>query len=427
MIKKIIYWIIWGLISAFYLNYLLDQSFGAILFGIFAFPILIVMPYNFIREQQRRFILTRLFVGVLFIVSGLIKANDALGFSYKLDEYFSADVLNLEFLMPLSLVMAAGICIVEIVLGVMVIIGSRPKLTNWSLMGMIVFFTFLTFYSAYFNKVTDCGCFGDAIKFTPWQSFGKDILLMLFIGLLISGEKHILPMFNTKKENMLLVIVTFFCFAFVVHTYRHLPVKDFRPYAVGKNITDGMKTCDELNLPCTEEALVYVVKDKQSGVVSEMLSSDYQNEWQNYDFVEATDKSVILQEGYEPPIHDFSISREGVDFTSYILDEKNAFLLVCYNIEKTSLSQQKAINKFYSQCLASGISFYALCASSDDNIAQFKAKNDVSYPFYFTDETTLKTMIRSNPGLILLGQGTIKGKWHVNDFPMMQDLENLID
>lgn len=427
MIKKALHWIVWAIVSVLYLQYLIDQPFGSLLFGIFAFPVVILLPYNFVREQQRRFLLSRLFVGVLFIVSGLIKANDALGFSYKLDEYFSADVLNLEFLMPLSLIMAAGICIVEIVLGVMVLIGSRPKLTNWSLMGMIIFFTFLTFYSAYFNKVTDCGCFGDAIKFTPWQSFGKDILLLIFISFLIVGEKHIQPLFSRKKETMLIGIITFFCFAFVVHTYRHLPWVDFRPYAQGNNIAEGMKTCDELNLPCTEEALVYIVKDKQTGEVSEMLSSDYQNQWENYDFVEATEQSVILQEGYEPPIKDFSISSQGQDFTNQILQEKNAFLLICYNIEKTNADQQNAINEFYRQCQENGISFYALCASSDEDIANFKANNKATYPFYFTDETTLKTMIRSNPGLLFLNKGTIMGKWHYNDFPLMSDVVNLID
>ena len=427
MIKKLFHWLAWAFISAFYLKYLIDQPFGGLLFGIFAFPIVILMPYNFVREQQRRFVLTRLFVGVLFIISGLIKANDALGFSYKLDEYFSADVLNLEFLMPLSFVMAAGICIVEIVLGVMVLIGSKPRLTNWSLMSMIIFFTFLTFYSAYFDKVTDCGCFGDAIKFSPWQSFGKDIILMIFIGLLIAGDKHILPLFSLKKENMLIGIVTFFCFAFVVHTYRHLPFVDFRPYAVGNNIAEGMKTCDELELPCAEEALVYIVKDKQSGEESEMLSSDYQNQWENYDFVEATEQSVVLQEGYEPPIKDFSISSSGIDYTSYILQEKNAFLLICYNIEKTNPHQQNVINEFYQQCQENGISFYALSASSDEYITNFKAKNKVTYPFYFTDETTLKTMIRSNPGLIFLSQGTIKAKWHYNDMPNMSDVVNMLD
>mgnify|MGYP001157967317 FL=1 len=369
--------------------------------------------------------LSRLIVGVLFIVSGLIKANDTVGFSYKLEEYFSADVLNLEFLIPLALVMAAGLCIVEVILGVMVLIGSRPKFANWSLMAMTVFFTFLTFYSAYFNKVTDCGCFGDAVKLTPWESFGKDVILIVLIGFLFLGEKYIKPLFTQKKENMLMGIVTFFCFAFVIHTYRHLPIEDFRPYAVGNNITEGMKTCDELGLPCTEEAVIYIVKDKSTGETSEMLSSDYQDKWEQFDFIEATDKSIVLQEGYEPPIHDFSISKDGVDYTYSVLDEENAFLLVCYNIEKTSSSKQDEINAFYQECLAKGISFYALCASSDENILAFKEANNIEYNFYFTDETTLKTMVRSNPGLMLLQSGTIKGKWHHNDFPHMQDLENL--
>ena len=263
--------------------------------------------------------LSRFIVGVLFIISGLIKANDALGFSYKLEEYFSADVLNLEFLIPLAFIMAAGICIFEVVVGIMVLVGARPKLANWSLMLMIVFFTFLTFYSAYYNKVTDCGCFGDAIKLTPWGSFRKDLILLFFISILFIGEKHIKALFSRKMENMFLAIITFFCFAFIVHTYRHLPVKDFRPYAVGNNITEGMKTCDELELPCTEEAYYYVVKNKATLEVSEMLSTDYQDKWEEFDFVEATDKTIVLQEGYEPPIHDFSISKDGADYTYSVL------------------------------------------------------------------------------------------------------------
>ena len=367
--------------------------------------------------------ISRLIVGVLFIISGLIKANDTLGFSYKLDEYFSAEVLNLEFLIPFSLLMAGAICIIEIVLGVMVLIGSRPKLANYSLMAMIIFFTFLTFYSAYFNKVTDCGCFGDAIKLSPWESFAKDIILLILIAILMLGQKHIQPLISHKKENMLIAIVTFFCFAFVVHTYRHLPIKDFRPYAIGKNIVEGMKTCDELGLPCTEEAYFYIVKNKKTGQTSEMLSSDYQEKWEEYDFIDATDKSVILQQGYEPPIHDFSISKNDQDFTFSILEEQNVFLLICYNITKTSDTELNRINDFYSECVSKGISFYALCASSDDYITSFISQNSIDFPFYFTDETTLKTMIRSNPGLMWLQQGVVKGKWHYNDFPEMEDFE----
>ena len=367
--------------------------------------------------------ISRFLVGILFIISGLIKANDALGFSYKLEEYFSADVLNLEFLIPLALVLAAGICIFEVVVGVMVIIGARPKLANWSLLLMIIFFTFLTFYSAFYNKVTDCGCFGDAIKLTPWGSFIKDLILLFFIFILIIGEKYIKPLLSRKMENMFLAIISFFCFAFIVHTYRHLPVKDFRPYALGNNITYGMKSCDELELPCTEEAYYYVVKNKATGEVSEMLSTDYQDKWQDFDFVEATDKIIVLQEGYEPPIKDFSIFKDGTDYTYSILNEDNAFLLICYDINKSSSSKQEEINTFYSDCQTAGISFYALCASSDDNILAYVEENNVKYPFYFTDETTLKTMIRSNPGLIHLQKGTIMGKWHYNDFPYLSDIE----
>lgn len=367
--------------------------------------------------------LSRLLVGVLFIISGLIKANDALGFSYKLEEYFSADVLNLEFLIPLAFIMAASICIFEVVVGIMVLIGARPKLANWSLMLMIVFFTFLTFYSAYYNKVTDCGCFGDAIKLTPWGSFRKDLILLFFIFILFIGEKHIKALLSRKMENMFLAIVTFFCFAFVVHTYRHLPVKDFRPYAIGNSISEGMKTCDELGLPCTEEAYYYIVKNKASGEVSEMLSTDYQDKWEEYDFVEATEKTIVLQEGYEPPIHDFTISKDGADYTYSVLAEENAFLLVCYNIDKTSASEQEKINAFYAKCQAAGFSFYALCASSDDNILAFAEENNIEYPFYFTDETTLKTMIRSNPGLMHIQSGTVMEKWHYNDFPSLGDIE----
>ena len=224
-------------------------------------------------------------------------------------------------------------------------------------------------------------------------------------------------------ENMFLAIISFFCFAFIVHTYRHLPVKDFRPYALGNNITYGMKSCDELELPCTEEAYYYVVKNKATGEVSEMLSTDYQDKWQDFDFVEATDKIIVLQEGYEQPIKDFSIFKDGTDYTYSILNEDNAFLLICYDINKSSSSKQEEINTFYSDCQTAGISFYALCASSDDNILAYVEENNVKYPFYFTDETTLKTMIRSNPGLIHLQKGTIMGKWHYNDFPYLSDIE----
>ena len=370
--------------------------------------------------------ISRIVVGLLFIISGLIKANDAIGFSYKLEEYFSPDVLNLEFLIPFAFIMAAAICVVEIVLGIMVIIGSRAKLTSLLLMAMILFFTFLTFYSAYFDKVTDCGCFGDAVKLTPWGSFRKDIILLFFITILLIEHKNIKSMLSIKKENMLIAIISFFSIAFVYHTYSHLPIKDFRPYAVGKNISDGMLSCSDLGLPCTEEAYFYIVKDKSSGQEIEILSTVYQDNWENYEFISSTDKTIVLQEGYEPPIHDFSISIDDFDYTSTILEQENALLFICYNINKTEDKSFDELNKLYdSVVLDSLASFIPLSASGYDDLQSFKLKNNVVFDFYFTDETTLKTIVRSNPGLVLLNKGTVVAKWHLNDIPDYESIKNL--
>ena len=369
-------------------------------------------------------LISRLLVGLLFIVSGLIKANDALGFSYKLEEYFSSGVLNMEFLIPYSFLLAAGICIAEIVLGVMVLIGARPKFTSFSLLGMIVFFTFLTFYSAYFNKVTDCGCFGDAIKLTPWESFGKDIILLFFIAVIFLKRNFIKPLLSFKIENMLLVVITFFCFAFVFHTYNHLPIQDFRPYAVGKSIPEGMKTCDELGLPCPEKIDYFLVKNKETGEEKELLSSEWN--WQTDDFVSITEKSLEI-EGYEPPVKDFSISIDGADYTDSILNSDYAILAVAYDLSKTTKQAWSQVNDLAAGAEEIEIPFITMTASSDEMIEEFRHEVQAAYPFYFTDETTLKTIVRSNPGLLLLKRGTIIGKWHYNDFPTFEEIkQNLL-
>jgi hypothetical protein len=225
-------------------------------------------------------------------------------------------------------------------------------------------------------------------------------------------------------ENMLLAIVTFFCFAFVYETYNHLPIKDFRPYAIGKNIPEGMKTCEELELTCPEVAYIYKVKDKISGEEMDVLSNVYSVDWEKYDFISSTDETVVLQEGYEPPILDFSISKNEIDYTNMVLDEEYAFLLVCYNINKTDNGQQENINDFYASSLMNNVPFFALSASSNEDLSKFKEANEIAYETYFTDETTLKTIIRSNPGLLLLNKGKIVGKWHHNDFPKFETIQN---
>ena len=142
--------------------------------------------------------ISRILVGLLFIFSGLIKINDPVGFSFKLEEYFGPTVFNIDFLLPYVLPLAIFIVVLEVLLGVFLLIGLKKEFTIYSLFAMIVFFTFLTWYSAYFNKVTDCGCFGDAIKLTPWESFTKDVILLVLIVIIMIGLKYIKPLFNNK-------------------------------------------------------------------------------------------------------------------------------------------------------------------------------------------------------------------------------------
>jgi len=179
---------------------------------------------------------SRIFVGIFFIISGFIKLNDPVGFSYKLSEYFGSDVLNLEFLQPIALGIAIFVVVLEIILGVLLILAFKVRSTLVLLLGMILFFTFLTFYSAYFNKVTDCGCFGDALKFTPWESFWKDVFLTVLILIITLGRKHLQPFFS-KFVNVVITFLAFIaCLWYGYHVLMHLPGIDYRAYKEGVNI-----------------------------------------------------------------------------------------------------------------------------------------------------------------------------------------------
>lgn len=366
--------------------------------------------------------LVRFLVGVLFIISGLIKSNDTIGFAYKLEEYYQ--VFGTEFLIPTAVLQAGLICVVEVLLGITLLLGTRVKLTLTLLMSMIVFFTFLTFYSAYFNKVTDCGCFGDALKLTPWESFSKDVILLVLIGILIWGRKHIRPLFNQKRTNQVLIFLTVLNVAFPIYTYNFLPVIDFRPYAVGKDLLEGMKEIRPmkqgktqflfLNLRTNKEELLdnYPYKDTISWEVDTTI-------WK---FIDT--KVEILDPGEPAPIHDFSMaSTEGSDFTMDILNYPgHQFLLVCYDLEKTNKDAFKDVNAFAAAAEKAGIPFYGL--TKDVKLAEpFRHEFQCAFPFLISDGTALKTMIRSNPGLILLKGAKVEAMWHHNLFPEFEKVK----
>lgn len=313
--------------------------------------------------------LSRLIVAITFIFSGFVKLVDPLGSAYKFEEYFGADVLNLEFLIPYALPFSIVLILAEIVLGVTLLVGYLPKLTVWSLLAIISVFLFLTWYSAYYNKVTDCGCFGDAVKLSSWGTFYKNIVLIAFILILVKGYKHIKPLYSLAFAKWT-TFLSFFVFLYVVYyVLIHLPIIDFRPYAIGKNIPEEMK---------------YVGTK-------------------------------------EPAIHDFFLeSEDGEELTNEVLEADKVLLVVAYNINVSDKQGFTAIKKATDEALKNGYKVYALSSSMNEDFVEIKNQFDLNFDMLFGDEIMLKTIIRSNPGIITLNKGTVTGKWSWADADKME-------
>jgi uncharacterized membrane protein YphA (DoxX/SURF4 family)/peroxiredoxin len=351
---------------------------------------------------------SRIVVGILFIISGFIKLNDPVGFSFKLEEYYSPGVLDLPFLMPYALGISIFVVILEVLLGVMLLIGFRVKITIWSLLLMIVFFTFLTFYSAYFNKVTDCGCFGDAIKLTPWESFTKDVILLLLIMVLFIGEKYIKSPFGDRGQRLIVGLSLLLSAIFAYYVLNHLPALDFRPYKIGANIEEGMSVPENAPVAIFDYSWKFNVDGEEKVVVTQ---GDYPSV--DGEFIGVETKEV--QKGYEPPIHDFTIERDGEDMAASLLQEPKLVMVIAYDLAKSHYSAFSEIKEVTDSAIKQGYKVIGMSASGKDYTEKMKSEYQLGFDFYFTDETTLKTIVRSNPGVLVLEQGTIVQKVHYND------------
>ena len=351
---------------------------------------------------------SRIFVGILFIISGFIKLNDPVGFSFKLEEYFSQGVLDLPFFEPHALTISIIVVVFEVLVGVMLLIGFRTKFTVWSLLLMIIGFTFLTFYSAYFNKVTDCGCFGDAIKLTPWESFIKDIVLLVLIVILFIGKKYITSAFSTRINRLVVFFALVISGFYVYYVLNHLPVIDFRPYEIEKNIEDGMNVPEGAPEAIFEYAWKFNVNGAEKVVVT---NGDYPKV--NGEFIDV--ETTEVQKGYEPPVHDFTIEQNGEDFANSLLQEPKLLMVIAYDLRKTNNEVYAEIKRTTDAAVKKGYKVIGVSASNNEQTTKLINDNSLGFEFYFTDETTLKTIVRSNPGVLVLEKGAIKQKVHYND------------
>ncbi|MFV5685929.1 BT_3928 family protein [Flavobacterium sp. GB2R13] len=352
---------------------------------------------------------SRIFVGILFIISGLIKLNDPIGFSYKLAEYFGEPVFNMPFLVPFALAIALFLVILEVVLGFMLLIGYQSKFTINSLLVLIVFFTFLTFYSAYFDVVRDCGCFGDALHITPWQSFIKDVVLLFFILILFFNRKLVKPLFGNTVQNILAFASIALCAFMGYWVIHHLPLIDFRPYKVGTNIQKGMRIPDNAPKSVVEMVFIY----KVNGVDKEFSEKDLMALPEGATFVDRKDK--VITEGYVPPIHDFAMEKDGSDYKEEFLDEPKLVMIVAYDLVHADKAGLIKLEKLNQEAKAKGYKVIGMTASSPEEIAKSKKEFGMTFDFYFCDATALKTIERANPSIVVLEKGTILQKVHYND------------
>ena len=353
----------------------------------------------------------RFAVGGLFIFSGLIKVNDPAGTAIKLEEYFAVFSYDIapffEWFVPAALFLSVFLSVLEVVLGTVLILGYRMKITSWVLLAIIVFFTFLTFYSAYFNKVTDCGCFGDAIKLTPWQSFYKDIILLVLIVVIFLKRNDYTPFFSPLFRNVKVIGVTIFVTGFALYAIAHLPFIDFRTYKVGAHIPSLMKASAPLRYQYTLE------KDGER-----FKFETYPTE-PGYTFV----SSKLLNPQDEPKITDLSVWNDDGEFTDDLLTG-NKLLIIVHDAEKASLKKiDRLRNLTYTN---PNYETWMLTSSGYEAVENFRRKNQLGVPYFYADATVLKTIIRSNPGVWLLKNGTVVGKWHYNDTPLSDDVVDLL-
>ncbi len=365
--------------------------------------------------------LCRIIVGIVFIYSGFVKGIDPLGSDYKFTDYFNA--FGMGWMNATTLFFSFALSLVEFLIGIALLFNLWVSRMAWGSLLFMAFFTPLTLVLALTNPVSDCGCFGDAMILTNWQTFWKNIILLLLAIMIFMYRKEYKSSLPLVGQFSFLALAGAGMLCLSVYCYRHLPVLDFRPYAVGKNITEGMRLPEGAEPDQYEVTLKY--KNKQTGEVQSFTEENYP--WQdtlNWEYESSSER--LVKKGYITPIHDLVIEHPTLgNITEEILEDDNhTILAVAYNLTQSDVQYQPAINRLAEYAKEKGIRFYGLTSSSERDIETYKKRYHVPYEFCTADEIQLKTMIRSNPGVIILREGTILDKWAGKDVPNVKELQD---
>lgn len=340
----------------------------------------------------------RILVGAVFIFSGLIKLNDPVGTQIKLEEYFEVfahDFAGMagfwEALVPYALFFSILLCSLEVLAGVALLLQWKLRQTAWFLVLLCTFFGFLTFYSAYFNKVTDCGCFGDMIKLKPWTSFWKDVILLVLL-LVVVWKRNV---FKDYRSNSAMAVAVIACIGIGLYAVWYLPPYDGLPYAVGQNIPANMKNKEPFRFK------YIMLKDGKEVELDEYPTDS------TYQF-----KQMVgpLNPDAGPRISDYRLWNGDTDFTQDSFKGKHLFLIIqdLHKADQASLPELLALLKSLE---GSPVRPAIVTSATAEEFEAFRQEHQVSLPYYFADFKVLKTIVRSNPGLWLIADGTVRGKW----------------
>lgn len=365
-------------------------------------------------------LISRLLFGATFLFSGFVKAVDPLGTAYKITDYFEA--FGIPSFDWLSIIFAFILITLEFCIGFAMFFNVKLKETSYLALLFMLVMTPLTLYLAIENPVSDCGCFGDAIVLTNWETFYKNVILCVLLLMVFVTQKVNRPWLSEWGCWLFLSIAAFISLGICTYGYTHLPFIDFRPYKIGNNITEGMQIPDDAPMDEYETTFVYA----KDGIEKEFTLENYPADDSTWVFVRQN--SVLVKQGYVPPIHDFSIVTEQGDITDIVLETPGYTLLVIsHKLEKVATNAIPQVNQILSWAEQHDIACYWLTSSYQDQVDAFRQRYQVTVPFGATDDITLKTIVRANPGLVLLRQGTVVAKWHCNQLPELSEINQIIN
>lgn len=363
----------------------------------------------------------RILVGLLFIFSGLVKANDPHGLSYKMQEFF--EVWGIHGFNGWTLLMSVLMNAFEIIAGFALLLGWRIRLFSWLLLLLIIFFTFLTGYTFVTGKPANCGCFGDCLPISSRTSFLKDVVLTILIAFLFWQRKNIRPLFSEKAGTAAMMVVTLFSFGLQWYTLNYLPVVDCLPFKKGNNISEKMKMPPNAVPDSTVVTFVYKKEGKEVEFTADNFPSDFSKD--KYEFVRRYDKVVREGQNNQPAIKGFVLSGESnLDSTNYVLEQPYAVLLFVEKIQESGKYWKNTFEKIYSTARAKNIPAFVITASVGDKEILVKGTAFSDITVYKCDYKAIQTAARSNPCVYLLKKGTVLAKYSGEDMNKMLRLIN---